>query len=77
MKEQINSIEKNFPILFDNKEECCGCTSCYSICPVNAIIMEKDKEGFLYPSIDESKCICCHKCISVCAFKKDLLERRF
>ena len=40
-------------------EDCCGCTACYSICPVNAISMNRDCEGFLYPSIDLLKCVKC------------------
>ncbi len=65
--------------LFKNKEDCCGCTACYSICPVNAILMKSDEEGFLYPFVDEGKCIKCRKCLSVCAFHADLTEseRRF
>ncbi len=51
-----------------NKWECCGCHSCMNICPVKAITMVKDCEGFLYPSIDESKCVNCGLCIKSCAF---------
>ena len=45
--------------------------SCYAICPVQAIHMEFDAEGFLYPLIDEHKCIGCYQCLKVCAYKKD------
>lgn len=68
---------KEFPILFENKESCCGCTACYAICPVNAIEMKMDEEGFLYPMINKEKCICCYKCISVCMFKNDQKEKGF
>lgn len=34
--------------------------------------MEPDRYGFLYPQIDQARCICCGKCLSVCAFKKKL-----
>lgn len=54
--------------LFKNKNECCGCTACKTICPKEAITMVKDNEGFLYPQIDSSKCIECKLCIKVCAF---------
>lgn len=60
---------KEIPVLYKNKEECCGCSSCYSICPVNAIAMEKDEEGFEYPLIDSTKCIRCYQCMKVCPFK--------
>jgi coenzyme F420-reducing hydrogenase beta subunit len=55
--------------LFNNKEECCGCSACKSICPKAAILMVPDEEGFLYPTIDKSKCIDCGKCADVCAFR--------
>lgn len=68
----MKESEKNIPALCGNKSDCCGCTSCYSVCPVNAITMEADKEGFLYPHIDEDKCISCNTCVRVCAFKSDI-----
>ena len=58
------------PVLFRNKENCCGCTACYAICPRNAITMRTDAEGFLYPYIDEGKCVKCHQCEQVCPFKQ-------
>lgn len=62
-------MEKEFPCLFEKKENCCGCTACYAACPVKAISMKVDEEGFLYPVIDKEKCIKCYKCLSVCVFK--------
>lgn len=50
----------------DVKENCCGCTACKNICPVNAIEMKEDKEGFLYPIVNEEKCIKCELCKKVC-----------
>lgn len=47
-------------------DECCGCTACYASCPVKAIEMRPDFEGFLYPSIDVGKCIDCGLCLKVC-----------
>ena len=49
-----------------NKKDCCGCTACAHICPVKCIEMKEDKEGFLYPAVDNEKCIRCHKCERVC-----------
>ena len=49
-----------------DKEDCCGCTACKNICPVNAIEMKEDEEGFLYPFVDKEKCIKCGKCKKVC-----------
>ena len=62
-------MEKDIPILYKNKEECCGCTACYAICNQDAISMIEDDEGFNYPIIDENKCISCYMCIRVCPMK--------
>lgn len=66
-----NSNTKLLPVLYVNKENCCGCSACYAICSVKAISMEPDEEGFLYPTISAEKCVRCYRCISVCAFKVD------
>lgn len=60
---------RTIPILFKEKEECCGCSACFSICPQEAITMEKDEEGFEYPRINEDNCISCFNCIKVCPLK--------
>ena len=52
--------------VYFNKANCCGCTSCYSICPMDAIKMIEDTEGFYYPFINKSKCIECKMCKEVC-----------
>lgn len=59
---------KEIPILYKRKEECCGCSACYAICPKEAISMERDEEGFEYPQVDEEKCIKCNMCLRVCPF---------
>lgn len=65
-------MEKMIPVLYINKEECCGCTACYAICPKDAISMVEDEEGFDYPEIVEaSKCIRCYLCIKVCPLKSE------
>ena len=63
--------DRRLPELYDATEKCCGCSACYAICPVEAITMEPDVEGFLYPSVNAEKCIRCYSCIGVCRFKKD------
>ena len=52
--------------IYRNKEDCCGCSACCSVCPKNAIKMAPDEEGFLYPEIDQSQCIDCGKCSAIC-----------
>lgn len=62
-------MAKTAPVLFKRKEECCGCTACYAVCPKEAILMIEDKEGFEYPQINIDKCVCCYTCLTVCPFK--------
>ena len=71
------STPKNLPELYENRDNCCGCSACYAICPACAISMEPDEEGFLYPIVDANRCIMCYKCISVCVFKKDQQEQGY
>jgi len=70
-KQKKSFWKKPIPVLYEKKENCCGCTACYAICPVHAISMEPDEEGFLYPIVDEEKCVRCYQCLRVCAFKVD------
>lgn len=53
-------------ITIKDKEKCCGCSACMNICPVNAIEMTPDSQGFLYPSANTQTCINCGKCEAVC-----------
>lgn len=53
-------------IKFDFQEYCSGCGACYNICPVLAISMQLDDEGFLIPKVDTEKCISCGKCNRIC-----------
>ena len=39
------------------KEKCYGCYASYNICPLNAIDMLEDEEGFEYPKENEEKSI--------------------
>lgn len=48
------------------RQKCCGCTSCESICGKQAISMHTDNEGFLYPVVDEDRCVDCGLCVKVC-----------
>lgn len=49
-----------------NKENCSGCSACASRCPKQCISMKSDKEGFLYPFVDQSSCVDCGICDKVC-----------
>lgn len=48
------------------KADCTGCGACAARCPKDAISMEKDKEGFLYPQTDPMLCVDCDLCRRVC-----------
>lgn len=58
--------------LYTREDYCCGCTACVSICPRQAITMKPDKDGFLYPTIDDSLCTECGLCKKVCAFQNNI-----
>jgi len=48
------------------KEDCCGCSACYSVCAMQAITMKPDEEGFFYPKIDQIHCVDCGRCTEIC-----------
>lgn len=57
------------------KELCNGCGTCALKCPHQAIEMQLDEEGFLYPVVDKEKCVNCGICKNVCSIsinKKEL-----
>lgn len=68
-------IRNKLPVLFIQKENCCGCTACFAICPREAISMCPDEEGFEYPYIDQERCIHCYMCINVCPIKDKREEK--
>ncbi len=53
-------------VLWIEKNQCTGCASCANICPVNAIEMQSDSNGFEYPVIDKNVCIHCKACEQTC-----------
>lgn len=48
------------------KDSCCGCAACANVCPAAAISMAPNNEGFLYPKIDETRCLNCSLCEKIC-----------
>ena len=62
-------MSKKLPILFSEKEDCCGCTACFAVCPKLAITMVADEEGFEYPFINADICVKCYLCLKVCPVK--------
>lgn len=56
---------------YKDKFRCYGCTACKDVCPVNAICMEEDQEGFLYPTVDKNLCTECGQCKKVCIYHQE------
>lgn len=72
MCERLEILEKKHvcPV-----EKCVGCTSCFNICPVNAIELKENREGFLLPEINLDKCINCGMCRKHCPIMNQLKNK--
>ena len=62
-------MEKIIQII--DKRHCSGCLSCMNECPIEAIGVHFDREGFFYPKVDERKCIHCGRCEKVCPYRRE------
>lgn len=65
-KESIFEEEELTNIDNMNKNNCTGCRACEQLCPVNAIEIVENKEGFLEPHVNKDKCIKCKLCVNKC-----------
>lgn len=59
MKNRIDKIE-------GLSKKCTGCMACVDACPTKCINPVEKLGGFRYTAIDESACVSCGKCYSVC-----------
>lgn len=59
------SVAANVP-----ESSCYGCAACMNVCPVDAITMEADRDGFLFPTVS-SGCTDCGKCLKACPALKN------
>lgn len=53
-------------IVLNDCLNCCGCSACAQRCPLHCITMQEDGMGFLYPKVDEERCVDCGLCEQVC-----------
>lgn len=58
------------------KELYCGCHACFNACPQEAITMQPDNKGFLYPVINNDKCIDCGICKQSCPVLNNKDEKK-
>ncbi len=49
-----------------NEEKCTHCGVCVPICPVDALVTEKETRKILF---HEDKCIACELCVKTCPFR--------
>ncbi len=57
-------------------DACCGCGACAEVCATKCITMKPDAEGFLYPTVDASRCTDCGLCNRVCPMQHPGEERQ-
>lgn len=57
-------------------KKCTGCNVCLAVCEKNAILLNKNSDGFWYPIIYDDKCVKCNKCWKSCPIveKKENIE---
>ncbi len=63
-------------VVIEDKKLCSGCQACENICPVKAIRMKEDTEGFFYPEADPQLCIDCKLCRKICPFLNSTKQER-
>ena len=47
-------------------QECTGCAACVNKCNRQALLMQADKTGFLFPVLQRDKCVDCGLCEKAC-----------
>ncbi len=62
--------------------QCTSCQMCGAVCPVDAITIKLNDNGFYRPIIDKNKCIDCGLCVRSCykfdhsILKSDLANKK-
>lgn len=60
-----------------NNKNCSSCGACVNICPKDAISLNSDENGFVYPLIDKTKCINCGLCEKICDKKNRIIKNKY
>lgn len=58
-----------------SEKACYGCRACEQICSHGAITCSPNHEGFLYPVLDESKCVGCGLCAGGCPYESEISNK--
>ena len=66
LKKAIIGENNNTIDLLNKHYKCTGCRMCAQICPVKAIDMKENEDGFFEPIINKEKCIKCGLCFKRC-----------
>jgi len=59
-----------------DKKLCTGCAACVQVCKQDAVKMNADDEGFLFPDINEERCLDCGLCRKTCPINTALDEQQ-
>lgn len=51
-----------------DKTTCFGCSACVAACRFEAMRLQPDEEGFLYPEVDQKRCTECGACSRACPY---------
>ena len=74
-KKNLEEILEGIIQINSKMNACTGCGACKEMCPVNAITMKANEKGFLYPAIDNEKCIRCKKCVVTCPVNEPTVNK--
>ena len=71
LKDALDSVSERKKFTFANHvlqshSLCCGCGACESVCPVKAVKVSMNDNGFYYAHVNENSCIDCGMCRKVC-----------
>ena len=72
LKKAIIGENNNTIDLLNKHYKCTGCRMCAQICPVKAIDMKENEDGFFEPIINKEKCIKCSLCFKRCPQLNDV-----